>query len=126
MAPSRTLSSQSNSSTSICKRLDLSVLLSPSRLLLSLVAGFTPASCLTLCSSAHSWRVALKSVLQNYDARPEKKKLVFFLFFVFTKTSTFIENLFNKHTHLAQTASSGRKEEVLNFFLEWEGHMMKY
>lgn len=125
MAPSRTLSSQSNSSTSICKGLDLSVLLSPSRLLLSLVAGFTPASCLTLCSSARSWRVALKSVLQNYDARPEKKQTSF-LFVFFTKTSTFIENLFNKHTHLAQTASSGRKEEVLNFFLEWEGHMMKY
>lgn len=65
------------------------------------IAGFAPASCLTLCFSELSWEAVLKLVLQNYDGRPGKRQTNSYY-----QSSTFIENLLNKMSPLVQNASA--------------------
>lgn len=102
MAPSQTLSFQSNSTPSFCKRLDISMqLFCPGGCHHCYIAGFAPASCLTLCFSELSWDAVLKLVLQNYDERPGKRQTNFYY-----QSSTFIENLLSKTSHLVQNASA--------------------
>lgn len=122
VAPSKTLSPQSNSPTSCHKRLNISVLLFR---LLSPTAGFTLASCLTLVPLNLAREQSSNQLCRTMMQDQERGNLMYFLLLKLVHS---LKTYLVKCPQLVQIASAFRRkgEEVWKFILEWESPIMKY